>query len=346
MARLASQAKAGFYPTPEKVCSQLKQLLVIEEDARLLDPCCGKGKTLSELAEGTGGETFGIELDHERATEARDRLSRQLWGDSLVEVRVSPASFGLLFLNPPYDYEMALDSKAERQEVKFLKRYHNVLQKDGWLVLVIPYTVLKSCATVLARHFEMLQVFAFPEEEFQAFKQCVVLGRKRPLVAKGHAKKAERSLIWLAEREPEEYLDITPGLDKCSCQMTIPSPRGPLTTFKSSRIDPLEAVPLVRKSGLLDDILHDLTPRQCNSIRPLAPLENGHLALMLAGGYMNGEIELDGKRLVIKGVVSKSEKVQSVSENASGDTTVVTRDQYMPTVKAIDMVRAEMMTIQ
>ena len=52
MARLGSQAKAGFYPTPEKVCGQLKQLLDIEEDARLLDPCCGKGKTLANLAAG------------------------------------------------------------------------------------------------------------------------------------------------------------------------------------------------------------------------------------------------------------------------------------------------------
>jgi len=129
--------------------------------------------------------------------------------------------------------------------------------------------------------------------------------------------------------------------------MTIPSPTGPLTTFKSTRIDPLlEAVPLVRKCGLLDDVLHDLTPRQCNSIRPLAPLENGHLALMLAGGYMNGEIELNGNRLVIKGVVRKSEKVHNISENASGERTVITRDQYMPTVKAIDLAKAEMMTIR
>jgi hypothetical protein len=217
---------------------------------------------------------------------------------------------------------------------------------DGWLILVIPYTVLKFCAAVLARHFEMLQVFAFPEEEFHTFKQCVVLGRKRPLVAKDQAHMTERSLIRLSDRELDEFLEITPQLDKCANSITIPSPTSPLTLFKSTRIDPLEAIPLVRKCGLLDDILHDLVPRQCNSIRPLAPLENGHLALMLAGGYMNGEIELNGKRLVIKGVVSKSEKVQSVSENATGDTTVVTRDQYMPTVKAIDMVRAEMMTIQ
>jgi len=346
MARLGSRAKAGFYPTPDKVCGQLQQLLDIEEDARLLDPCCGEGKTLANIAAGSCCSTYGIELDHHRASKARDRLSQVLWGDSLVEVRTSPASFGLLYLNPPYDYEMAIDSKAERMEVQFLKRFQHVLQKDGWLILVIPYTVLKFCAAVLARHFEMLQVFAFPEEEFQTFKQCVVLGRKRQLVPKGQTRKIERSLLWLSDREPDEFLKITPQLDKCVSPITIPSPGGSLTNFKSSRIDPLEAIPLVRKCGLLDDILHDLVPRQCNSIRPLAPLENGHLALMLAGGYMNGEIELDGKRLVIKGVVSKSEKVQSVSENATGAATVITRDQYMPTVKAIDMVRAEMMTIQ
>ena len=91
---------------------------------------------------------------------------------------------------------------------------------------------------------------------------------------------------------------------------------------------------------------NDLLPGQCNSIRPLAPLKNGHLALMLAGGYMNGEIEMDGRRLVIKGVVRKTEKVQSVNENSDGKTTVTTRDQYLPTVKAIDMARAEMLTIQ
>lgn len=346
MARLGSQAKAGFYPTPEKVCGQLRQLLDIEEHARLLDPCCGQGKTLASLAEGANCTTYGMELDHHRATEARSRLSRVLWGDSLVEARISPASFGLLYLNPPYDYAMTPDSRSERLEVQFLKRYHNVLQRDGWLILVIPYTVLKFCAALLARHFEMLQIFAFPEEEFQAFNQCVVLGRKRPLVSKDQVQETEHGFLWLAERYPDEFLEIVPRLEQCTSPMTIPASGGPLTTFKSTRIDPLEAVPLVRKSGLLDDVLHDLTPRQCNSIRPLAPLENGHLALLLAGGYMNGEIELDGRRLVIKGVVSKTERVQSVRENASGDSTIVTRDQYVPTVKAVDMVLAELLTIK
>ncbi|HHL33445.1 MAG TPA: SAM-dependent DNA methyltransferase [Desulfobulbaceae bacterium] len=49
MARLGSQAKAGFYPTPDAVCELLKAKINFMDGARLLDPCCGKGKTLSRL---------------------------------------------------------------------------------------------------------------------------------------------------------------------------------------------------------------------------------------------------------------------------------------------------------
>ena len=347
MARLGSQAKAGYYPTPESVCGQLKQLLDIEDGARILDPCCGAGNALAALTEGTAATTYGIELDHERATEARTRIANLLWGDALVEMRLSAGCFGLLYLNPPYDYSLAPDSTSERLEALFLKRFHETLQKEGWLVLVIPYTVLAHCAPVLARHFGNLQVFAFPEDEFQSFHQCLVLGRKRALVAKAQAGKVEQELIGIAGMDPDIFVQTAPQLASCTERLIIPAPRQPTCTFKCNRIDPLEAIPLVRKSGLLEELLtHDLAPGQRNTIRPLAPLKNGHLALMLAGGYMNGEIEMNGRHLVIKGVVHKTEQVHSVAENNNGETTVTTRDRYQPTVKAIDMARAEMLLIQ
>lgn len=347
MARLGSQAKAGYYPTPEGVCGQLKQLLDIEDGARILDPCCGAGITLGILAQGSGAITYGIELDHERATEARTRIAHLLWGDALVEMRLSAGSFGLLILNPPYDYSLAPDSTAERLEALFLKRFHETLQKDGWLALIIPFTVLAHCAPLLARHFGRLQVFAFPEDDFQSFHQCLVLGQKRALVAKAQAIEVEQELIGIAGMDPDVFLQTAPQLASCSEILTIPAPRHPTCTFKCNRIDPLEAIPLVRKSGLLEELLmHDLAPGQRNTIRPLAPLKNGHLALMLAGGYMNGEIEMNGRHLVIKGVVHKTEQVHNVAENNKGETTVTTRDRYQPTVKAIDMARAEMLIIQ
>jgi|GEM_PF-4736576 len=73
MARIESQAKAGFYPTPDSVCDLLQTKITFEDGARIFDPCCGAGLTLSRLATNTT-TTYGIELNHERSSEARSRL--------------------------------------------------------------------------------------------------------------------------------------------------------------------------------------------------------------------------------------------------------------------------------
>ena len=347
MARLGSQAKAGFYPTPDTVCELLKAKISFEDGARLLDPCCGKGKTLSRLANGAPNlTTYGIDLDHQRAHAARSRLTKVLWGDALPEVQVSPHAFGLLYLNPPYDAGISDGAKSQRLEAQFLRRYLGTLQQGGYLVLVIPYYILRHCAKPLARYFKV-QVLGFPEDEFQAFRQCIVFGRKKLLVPKEEAEQTQAYLETLAAMEPDEFMDEVASLEHIApVSITVPPAAKPLTTFRARNIDPLEAIPLVRKAGIVKNVLAELTPRRNNEIRPLTPLENGHLALMLAGGYMNGAIEKDGRQLVIKGVVHKSEKVINVRENDSGEGSITTRDQYIPTVKVIDMQTAELITVQ
>jgi len=347
MARLGSQAKAGFYPTPDTVCELLKSKISFEEGARLLDPCCGKGKTLSRLANGVPNlTTYGIELDHQRAHAARSRLTKVLWGDALTEMQVSPQTFGLLYLNPPYDAGISDGVKSQRLEVQFLRRYLGTLQQGGYLVLVIPYYILKHCAKPLARYFKV-QVLGFPEDEFQTFRQCIVFGRKKLLVPKEDAEKTLARLEKLASMEPDDFMDEVETLECIApVSITVPAPAKPLSTFRARNIDPLEAIPLVRKAGIVKNVLAELTPKKNNEIRPLTPLENGHLALMLAGGYMNGAIEKDGRQLIIKGVVHKSEKVINVRENDSGEGSIITRDQYIPTVKVIDMQTAELITVQ
>ena len=57
--RLAAQAKGGFYPTPERVVDLLAELIHTptgyyhrdRETLRILDPCCGAGEALAQLAE-------------------------------------------------------------------------------------------------------------------------------------------------------------------------------------------------------------------------------------------------------------------------------------------------------
>lgn len=347
MARLGSQAKAGFYPTPDSVCDMLKQIITYEEGARLLDPCCGKGNTLSQLAPGNT-ETYGIELDHGRATEARTRLDSILWCDALDEARYTFHSFGLLFLNPPYDTAINPDEKAQRFETLFLRSYIKALQPNGFLVFIIPYYILanQDCAQAIARNFKV-QVLGFPEADFQAFRQCIVFGKRQRITA-DQADATTHTLMELGRLAPEAFLEETEIMAKVApVSFIVPTANKPLVAFRTSRLDPLLAIPTVRKAGVLSNAIEEITPRQSNTIRPLGMLENGHMALLLAGGFMNGEIEKDGRQLVIKGVVKKETPVVDAKNAAKGDGgTITTRDKYTPTVKAIDMQSATIHTIQ
>lgn len=343
MARIESKAKAGFYPTPDSVCDLLAEKIKLEQGARLIDPCCGKGKSLNRI--GSEGVKYGIELNHERAQEARGRLHKVLWADALMEVRITPHTFNLLYLNPPYDHALSAQLKEKRLEEQFLKRYLGVLKDGGYLILVIPYYVLKHCAKPLSRYFRDVEVYVFPNDEFEAFRQCVVVGHKRSLAPKSTADETQYYLSSLASISAYDFQAAAPML----CDMPvieIPAADGPLRTFRTSRIDPGETVPAIQKLNILSGALQDLVPKENNKIRPLNPLENGHLSLMMAGGYMNGAVEKDGKQLVIKGTVTKSENVIKSRDDGKGGGSITTRDQYKPTVKVIDMSTVQLLTVQ
>lgn len=345
MARIESQAKAGFYPTPDSVCDLLQTKITFENGARIFDPCCGAGLTLSRLATNTT-TTYGIELNHERSSEARSRLNHVLWGDALSEARISAQAFGLLYLNPPYDTEINPDEKSQRLETLFLRRYLGSLQLGGFLFFVIPYYVLvTNCAQAIARNFKV-QVLGFPEKEFHAFKQCIVFG-KRQIVTADQAQQTEDRLRELGRMEPDMFMNEVAALESVApVSIGIPAPVKPSFIFKINRFDPLEGIPLVHKAGILKGALEELTPRKNNVIRPLTMLENGHLALMLAGGYMNGAVEQNGRQLVIKGVVRKVDKIMSAPEPGEKTGSITIRDKYIPTVKAIDMQTATMQIVQ
>ncbi|MBC7106444.1 MAG: class I SAM-dependent methyltransferase, partial [Firmicutes bacterium] len=118
--RLAGQAKAGYYPTPAVVVDRLKHILKFpEEPFAALDPCCGEGDALALLLEGTGGRGYGVELDLSRAKRAREKLHRAVPG-AFELAKVPARAFSLLFLNPPYAWEVGgQGEKQQRKELLF-----------------------------------------------------------------------------------------------------------------------------------------------------------------------------------------------------------------------------------
>ena len=87
MARLGSQATAGYFPTPDRLIPAIASLVTIERDAGdpiFLDPCAGTGAAILGLAGAVLGleparvERYchAIELESTRAETLRRRLTR------------------------------------------------------------------------------------------------------------------------------------------------------------------------------------------------------------------------------------------------------------------------------
>ena len=261
--RLAAQAKGGYYPTPERVVDLIAELIHTptgyyhrgRETIRILDPCCGAGDALERLAERldrpnapvsrTGQalsiETYGVELHRDRAEEAEKRLHRTLASD-LFATSIANGAFGLLLLNPPYDF----DSEDKRTEHAFLTQTTRYLAESGLLVFIVPRQRLAVSARYLSTHYGRMRCWAFPDPEREVFDQVVLFGyRKADPVPDAPA---ESMVLEWAVGEPEplrsqrnsySYPEYSPAT----------TPSGDVL-FTTRTVDPAAAAAEARRSGL------------------------------------------------------------------------------------------------
>ncbi|HXU31800.1 MAG TPA: DUF6094 domain-containing protein, partial [Thermoanaerobaculia bacterium] len=231
MARPESQQIAGFYPTPSHLLPHIASLLHWPEPSGvtfLLDPCAGDGEAIFALrehwreqagipAEGTWScyhsylpHILAAELEQGRAEVLRERLlpiDVDFPGDAflLSPFPASSARATVLFLNPPYDF----DREFGRMEHRFLAHFTRFLHSGaGALLFVVPGAGLASSAGFLARHYLDLKAFRFPDPEFAAFGQLVVVGRRARIAAPA-PRVEEQLLAWAAD--PESLPILTPN---------------------------------------------------------------------------------------------------------------------------------------
>lgn len=347
MARLASQEKMGYYPTPVNVVEDLKKIINIQAKARLLDTCCGEGQALNIIAEGTQAETFGVELDRQRSKKAQEVLEQIVWGDALYEFRASVKAFGLLWLNPPYDNEEGeLEQKKVRLEKQFLAKHWVYLQDSGVLVYIIPFEVLKKVASFFYRRCTNLNVLSFPWADYQKFKQIVLLCvKQRP----GHDE-VKKNIEFLESVCGNEVFEVPENLDntyEAATRYHIPvAAEIDDFYFWSQRLNPDQAIGQVKMSAVRNRVVKIILPvTVTNKVQTLAPLREGHIAMLLASGMMNGEIVGENnKKLIVKGSAKKI-KEETTEENDS-TTKYIETDRYQITVRAISFNPVEIMTIK
>ena len=175
--RLMNNVRLGYYPTdPDNISLLLRGIQFPKGvTTNLLDPCCGCGKALRQIAQGNNCYAYGVELDESRAEEAQTRLHRVGFG-SYFYSRISGEAFHLLFLNPPYLSVLNENGGRSRHEKRFLMESLYHLAYGGLLVYVIPYYRLTpDICRVLCDNFDDLTVWRFTAREFKRFKQIAVL---------------------------------------------------------------------------------------------------------------------------------------------------------------------------
>ena len=358
MARLASQAKGGFYSAaPDAVAAVLSRLRPpLIGECPVLDPCCGQSMALLQLVQGLeethakmaadGTELFGpgivkptalnvlaygIELSEDRAAIAAALLDedKALCPCDFFRCQVSYNSFSLVWSNPPFDG----DSDG-RVELQFAKRAIGLLVDGGIMAFVSPESVAESYEAVswFEERLEQISVVPFPEH-VRRFGEVVVLGRKR---------KQSVPVPWSARREwmkrmiAREYTyDLPAGVQPRVWKKTEPTDAELRRLTKGS---------LLR--FMLDKPADDLGAKRP---RPPMSLGTGHRALVLASGFLDGAIFPPGEEPhVVRGSCSKETYVSAceTTEDENGTTTKTTLSEKPRLVVRVLDHRGESTTLE
>jgi hypothetical protein len=335
MARLEAQSKLLYYPTPNSVVELLATWFKTTQPVRLADPCCGTGEALRRFANGLGLqhkiELWGAELSYSRAAEAALTLDRVLPASfySLTPSKWSPASVGLVFNNPPYDWSetYARDPKGTphrvRHELLFVEQSTRKLVPGGHQVIILPRAILGDVSLVGAHareHFarqvlgwyEQVKVCRFPDGEYERFKQVVVLATGKRAQYAPASKEAIEAICCLADSAHE-----IPVLTGGNGEYSIPvSPEKARFTYT-----PLEPAQLTQAANHCTPVGSDEYGR-ATYVRPLGapfapamPLSVGHVTMLITGqetGVL--EVEQAGQPALVKGM-SRKETLHKERDN-------------------------------
>lgn len=320
MARLESEAKMGFYPTPEESLSCIDEWIAVDtpdissdKEFHYLDPCCGEGNALVKAKRWRSDiTTWGIELDAERAMRAAETLDN-VTQCSIFDARINPLEcMGLLWLNPPYNSE-----EGERVEMKFLKHSMKWLCPDGVLVFIVPEHIFNERNRQwIGQHFYNMQVLRLHRKDYPQFKQVVLFGKKRDMrVEDGEAMPSP----------PYPHIeDVNPGVYR------VPFTEGPKVFQGSDSVTDEEIEK--NRPRLLEEIKRIVGhAEEIKSLSPLLPLRKGHLIALITAGVLDGKIHNpDGSFILVKGF---SERIQ---DTRTEDDKEITRDTYAVGIRVME----------
>lgn len=296
--REIARVQMGYYPTQERIAKSISKLFAMPEcgTVTIVDPCSGCGTAVASLKSAwmtpnLNVMTYGIEGDRHRAGISKQNLDSALWSnteDATISNRCS-----LLYLNPPYDRIRG----ASRLELVFFQKVSDWCARGGFMCLITPDYILSDervgLAQSIEREFDSVSVWRYPQPEYEIFRQCVLVGRRR-----ARAMPASRMVFPLWAARPSEW-PILP--ENGPAVATLPN--APATQLQRQTLSRDILLECVSRSPIRNALLREALAPAPKPERPLMPLKEGHLALALAGGLCDGIVkdEETGESFLVKG---------------------------------------------
>lgn len=373
MARPESTAVAGYYPTPEHLLPRIAKLVspTTAHEVTYLDPCAGEGTAIFALAKAwqrvkVEASLYACEMEQTRFAALKTAAKQLPWAmqRNLLHCDAFHVTYekgyrqgvSVLYLNPPYDF----DREHGRLEHKFLQRFTGALTTRGVLFFVVPHYALAASAEYLATHYENLHCFRFPRQDFESFKQVVLVAQRRddglapnPRLLKlveGYARNPEA----LPELPTEDFNPIAtvPTTEKHAVGLNKWERRevdiAGLQAKAKAWMQTGRGGVLVPVRGVLpDQPVQELLLRQYPVATPPRP---AHIAAGIASGIFNGaRVEPSDKRLpplLVKGVFTQEYRTIESRVSKDGDVSYVQVQQPKLVVTALDLKTHQYHTLQ
>ena len=176
--RIQGKLRLGYFPLPLTEARRIRACLRYPASPfSAIDPCIGDGAAFLAITGETCARRYGIELDAYRAEQAAAVVDEMIHGDCL-DVHCPVESFGLAFLNPPYDWT-AGETRSERTERVFLAHTYRWLKAGAFSSLSCRLLHVRECAEILASQFKAIRIFRLTDPESVRYRQVVVLATRR-----------------------------------------------------------------------------------------------------------------------------------------------------------------------
>ena len=318
--RLAGQAKGGFYPAPPEAVALAASLLAPPPEGRpfnILDPCCGEGEALKQLAlllACPKSQVYAIELDQGRGALAAEALkgANVLQPASFLGCQAKAGALSYAWVNPPYDDEIG---GGDRVEAGFLFRVTGWLCAHGVLQLAVPERVAYNhkIREYLCQWYEQPSLVPYPDGHRQ-HAEVIVTARKR------RQARSRREIEARGGMDDFSY-DVAPLAGAYAIPSLPPMPR-----FEKVGLTDQEKAEALFNSPLRR---HLEAPPAFRIAQPPLPLSKGHIALLLASGHLDGVVRPDGEPPhVVRGTATKVRFLQSKDAAEDDEGNVTTKKVY------------------